>query len=259
MPKPTITAGSPCWIDLMTSDPQRSMGFYSALFGWTFEIGDQEKYGGYTMAFKDGQAVAGLMENDGVSGYPDVWSTYLRVEDIAASVQAAAVNGGTVHLQPMDVPKQGKMAMIGDVGGASIGLWEFGGHTGYQLAAEPGAPAWHELFTRNFPATVKFYEDVFGWDISVVGDSDEFRYSTLGSNEEATAGIMDATSFLPAEVPANWHVYFAVENADATIQETLARGGTVIQPAEDTPFGRNAALTDATGAQFWITQEMNLG
>lgn len=259
MPKPVIAAGDPCWIDLMTAEPQKSMDFYSALFGWTYEVGDQEKYGGYTMAFKNGQAVAGIMFNDGTSGYPDVWSTYLRVEDIAEATKSAADQGGAVYLPPMDVPEQGKMGMIGDTGGASIGLWEFGGHTGYQLAAEPGTPAWHELFTRDFAATVKFYEDVFGWDINVVGDSDEFRYSTLGANETAKAGIMDASGFLPAEVPANWHVYFAVENADATIAQALAGGGTVIQPAEDTPFGRNAALTDVTGAQFWITQDMNLG
>jgi predicted enzyme related to lactoylglutathione lyase len=73
------------------------------------------------------------------------------------------------------------------------------------------------------------------------------------------AGIMDASSFLPAEAPANWHVYFAVDNADETVEKTLARGGTVIQPAEDTPFGRNAALTDVTGAPFWITQEIKQG
>ena len=95
MPKPDITSGSPCWIDLMTADPQRSMDFYSELFGWTYEVGDQEKYGGYTMAFKDGQPVAGLMKNDGQSGYPDVWSTYLRVDDIGAAVDAAAANGGS--------------------------------------------------------------------------------------------------------------------------------------------------------------------
>ena len=256
MPKPDITTGSPCWIDLMTADPQRSMDFYSALFGWTYEVGDQEKYGGYTTAFKDGQSVAGLMKNDGQSGYPDIWSTYLRVDDIDATVEAATASGGAVFMPPMDVPEQGKMAMIGDPGGASLGLWEFGGHTGYQLVAESGAPAWHELFTRDFPSAVKFYQDVFGWDMNVVGDSDEFRYSTLGANEEAKAGIMDASSFLPAGVPANWHVYFAVEDADAAIEKALAHGGTVIQPAEDTPFGRNAALTDATGAPFWITQEI---
>ena len=28
--------GAPCWIDLLTSDLQRSQEFYGAVFGWQF-------------------------------------------------------------------------------------------------------------------------------------------------------------------------------------------------------------------------------
>lgn len=256
MPKPVIAAGDPCWIDLMSADTQRSMDFYSALLGWTFQVGDQEKYGGYTMAFKNGQAVAGIMFNDGTSGYPDVWTTYLRVEDIDATVATTIEHGGQVFMPPMDVPEQGKMAMIGDADGAGVGLWEFGGHTGFQLAAEAGAPAWHELFTRKFDDNIKFYQQVFGWKTSAMSDTDEFRYSTLGEGNEARAGIMDASGFLPESVPSNWHVYFAVEDTDAAVATALAHGGQVVDPATDTPFGRQAILTDPTGAAFWVIQDL---
>ncbi|AUI51007.1 VOC family protein [Arthrobacter crystallopoietes] len=256
MPKPDITPGAPCWIDLMTSDPEKAKNFYTELFGWTYETGDEEKYGGYIMAFKNGQSVAGLMKNDGQSGYPDVWTTYLRVDDIDATTQAAANSGGQIFMPPMEVPEQGKMAMIGDAGGAAVGVWEFGGHTGFQLAAEPGSPAWHEIFTRDYPSTVKFYQDVFGWDTDVMSDTDEFKYTTLGAGENAKAGIMDVSSFLPESIPAHWRIYFAVENADAAIEKTTALGGQVVQPAEDTPFGRVATLTDPTGAMFLIVQEL---
>ncbi|MGW6174221.1 VOC family protein [Arthrobacter sp. NPDC055138] len=255
MPKPTFSPGAPCWVDLMTSDPEKAKQFYTELFGWTYEVGDQEKYGGYTTALKDGQSVAGIMQSQD-SGYPDVWSTYLRVEDIDAATRAAEAHGGQVHMPPMEVPEQGKMAMIGDAGGAAVGLWEFAGHTGYQLAAEPGSPAWHELFTRDYPATVKFYQEVFGWDTEVMSDTDDFRYTTLGSGENATAGIMDATAWLPEGVPAHWRVYFTVENTDATVEKATALGGSVVQPAEDTPFGRMATLTDPTGATFLVAQDM---
>lgn len=259
MPKPDLTPGAPCWIDLMTSDPEKAKAFYSALFDWTYETGDQQKYGGYILASKSGQSVAGIMHNDGQSGYPDIWATYLRVEDAGAATEAAAGNGGQVLMGPMDVPEQGTMAMIADPGGAAVGIWRFGGHTGFQVAAEPGAPAWHELFTRDYPATVKFYQDVFGWDTSVMSDTDEFRYTTLGAGDNAKAGIMDAGSFLPEGVPAHWRVYFAVENADAAIETALSLGGQVIRPAEDTPFGRNATLTDPTGAMFLISQGLPQG
>lgn len=259
MPKPDLSVGCPCWIDLLTSNPEKSQEFYSALFGWTYAAGDAEKYGGYITASKDGKMVAGIMNNAGTSGSSDVWTTYLRVDDIEAVAKSAAAHGGQVYMPPMDVPEQGKMALLGDAGGAAVGIWEFGGHTGYQVVAEAGTPAWHELFTRDFARTVKFYEDVFGWDTAVVGDTDEFRYTTLGAGDDSKAGIMDASSFLPSGAPASWHVYFAVQNADAIIEQALSLGGAVLQPAQDTPFGRNAALTDPTGAQFWITQEIARG
>jgi uncharacterized protein len=254
MPKPEIAPGAPCWIDLMTSDPDRAKEFYTRLFGWTYETGDQEKYGGYIMAFSNGQPVAGLMKNDGQSGYPDVWTTYLRTEDIDAVAEAAERSGGQVFMPPMDVPEQGRMAMIGDAGGAAVGVWEFGGHTGFQVHDEAGAPVWHELHARDYERTVKFYQDVFGWKTDVMSDTPEFRYTTLGAGDNAAAGIMDAAGFLPKGVPANWQVYFGVENADAAIEAALSLGAQLIQPAEDTPFGRMATLSDPTGATFKLNE-----
>ncbi|MDN3935609.1 VOC family protein [Arthrobacter sp. YD4] len=256
MPKPDINPGDPCWIDLMTSDPDKAKDFYNQLFGWTYETGDAEMYGGYIMAFKNEAPVAGIMKNDADSGYPDVWTTYLRVQDIDATANAATGHGGQIYLPPMDVPEQGRMAMLGDAGGAAVGAWQFGGHVGFQLVADPGSPAWFEVLTRDYDASVKFYQDVFGWTTTVLSDTPEFRYTTLGTGDESKAGILDAASFLPESVPSNWQVYFAVENADATIDTALALGGRVVQAAEDTPFGRMATLTDPTGSIFKITQPL---
>jgi hypothetical protein len=61
---------------------------------------------------------------------------------------------------------------------------------------------------------------------------------------------MDASGFLPAGVPAHWSVYFAVEDTDAALAKTVDLGGAVLMPAEDTPYGRLASATDATGAVF---------
>ena len=138
-------------------------------------------------------------------------------------------------MQPMDVPEQGRMAMIADATGASIGVWQPGEMKGYGLAAEPGTPAWHELHTKDYATAVKFYQDVFGWDTDVMSDTPEFRYTTLGAGDAAKAGIMDASGYLPAEVPSNWQVYFAVEDADASIEKAVSMGAQVIDGPDDTP------------------------
>ena len=61
--------GAPCWVDLFTSDPERTQAFYSELFGWTCEDGRAE-YGGYFNFSKDGVQVAGGMRNDGEPARP---------------------------------------------------------------------------------------------------------------------------------------------------------------------------------------------
>ncbi|AIY01833.1 Putative hydroxylase [Arthrobacter sp. PAMC 25486] len=250
-----IPAGAPCWIDLMTSDMNKSRDFYTALFGWSYETGDEEKYGGYTMAYKDGKSVAGLMQSgQDAGGQPDIWSTYLRVDDMAASMAAAKNAGAMAYMEPMDVPEQGSMAMIGDPSGAAVGLWQFGGHTGFQAHEENGAAAWHELHSKDYRAAVSFYRDVFGVETSVMSDTDEFRYTNMVFGGKELAGIMDASQWLPDESPSSWQVYFQTDDVDATIAKALTLGATIINSAEDSPYGRIAGLTDCTGAMFKLVQ-----
>ena len=257
MPSPNHYDGAPCWIDLITADSDKAKKFYGELFGWTFESGDPEKYGGYITAVKHGKTVAGLMQKQtSQAGMPDVWTTYLRTIDAAATAEAVKEHGGQIFMEPMEVPQQGHMALFGDATGAAIGAWQPSGMEGYELAAEPGAPAWHELHARDYVKAVKFYQDVFGWETHVMSDSPEFRYTTLGTGDSATAGIMDASDFLPAEVPASWQVYFAVEDTDAAIEKAVAMGAQVVDGPDDSPFGRLATISDPTGARFKIVSAM---
>ncbi|MDQ1432240.1 MAG: uncharacterized protein QOF40_2842 [Actinomycetota bacterium] len=243
--------GAPCWVDVLTSDPGRTKEFYGRLFGWTVEDPGEE-YGGYFNFLKDGVHVAGGMRNDGESGVPDLWSVYLATDDADATIERTVAAGGQVMVPAMDVMELGRMAVVIDVGGAVIGTWQPGLHKGFGVLAEPGAPAWFELHTRAYDATIEFYRDVFGWKTQVASDEPEFRYSTLDSNGEQLAGVMDASAFLPDGVPATWNVYFAVPNADAALSEIVALGGEVVAGAEDTPYGRLATAADATGALFKI-------
>jgi len=243
--------GAPCWIELFTSDPDRSQEFYGQLFGWTAESSGEE-YGGYIRFSKDGQLVAGCMRNDGQSGTPDLWSVYLATDDAQATTDAAAAHGGQVVVPAMEVPQMGSMAFVTDAGQAAIGAWQPGSHKGFGVLDEPGAPGWFELHTRDYDASVQFYRDVFKWDTHVASDTPEFRYTTLGEGDAQLAGIMDAAAMLPEGVPAHWSIYFGAEDVDATLAKVVELGGSVIRPAEDTPFGRLAQAADPTGAAFKI-------
>jgi predicted enzyme related to lactoylglutathione lyase len=241
--------GAPIWIDLFSSDPAKSRGFYEELMGWTSTEPDEE-YGGYFSFLKGDDLVAGGMKNDGTAGVPDCWNVYLAVENAEATFAAATAHGGGVIVPAMAVGDFGSMAVITDAGGAAIGMWQPGTHQGMGVIAEPGAPAWFELHTRDYDASVQFYKDVFGWDAKTMSDTPEFRYTTLGEGDGALAGIMDSTSFLPEGVPAHWAVYLLVDDTDAAVKTTTELGGSLVTPAHDTPYGRIAMVADPTGAQF---------
>jgi predicted enzyme related to lactoylglutathione lyase len=153
-------------------------------------------------------------------------------------------------LPAMPVGDLGTMGMVADPGGAAIGVWQPGQHKGFGVVAEAGAPGWFEVYTRDYEATIAFYRDVFGWETQTVGDTPEFRYTLAQRGPDQLAGIMDGSGFLPEGVPAHWVVYFGTEDADATLAKITSLGGSVVMPAEDTPYGRLAEAADPTGVHF---------
>jgi uncharacterized protein len=245
----TAPLGAPCWIDIFSSDIDRIIDFYGEILGWTGTKGPEE-YGGYVIFDRDGVPVAGGMTNDGSTPNQDHWTVYLATEDIGATAARITAAGGTLPLPPVEVPGQGWMLVANDTGGATIAAWQAAPFPGFGVIDEHGAPSWFELHTRDHGGAVAFYEQVFDWVTHPVADSDEFRYTTLGEGEGQLAGIMDASSFLPAGAPDEWYVYFSVADVDAALARVVELGGAVVHPAEDTPYGRLATATDPTGSTF---------
>lgn len=241
--------GAPCWVDLMTSDTGRIRAFYTELFGWTADEANAE-FGGYFNFRKDGVLVAGCMARDSGNPMPDAWSVHLATDDAAKTLEMALAHNGRVMIEPMHVGELGTMAAVIDPGGAMVGVWKPGLHKGFGVLGEPGAPSWFELHTRDYNAAVEFYRDVFHWDAQTMSDTPEFRYTVLQHGDTQLAGIMDTSVFPPDGVPPHWAVYFGVADTDAAVATTLALGGAIVRPAEDTPYGRLAVVTDPTGAQF---------
>ena len=84
--------------------------------------------------------------------------------------------------------------MLIDPTGAHLGAWQPGTFPGFTVLGEHGAPSWFELFTRDHAAAVAFYRSCSAGRPMLVGDSDEFRYTTLRDPvaDGELAGIMDA-------------------------------------------------------------------
>jgi predicted enzyme related to lactoylglutathione lyase len=243
--------GSPCWVDLWTSDVEGSRHFYCELFGWEAQEPSPD-FGGYFMFHRDGVPVAGGMGDMGDAPADNTWKIYLSVDDINATITAAETASAQVIVPAMAVADLGTQAVLIDPTGAVVGAWQPGTFPGFTVLDVPGAPTWSELFTRDFSTAIDFYRSVFHWDTKVEGDSDAFRYTTMRNpdGEGELAGVMDARAFLPEGQPAHWSIYWHTDDADATIATLEKLGGSVIVEVQDTPYGRLATVADPAGAVF---------
>ena len=238
--------GAPIWIDLTTSDLDAAMSFYGAVFGWTFETAGPE-YGGYVTALRDDRPVAGLMANDPQWNAPDGWTTYLHTADVDATLAAWHAVGGTSCDQVMDVPAKGRMAVATDPAGAVTGLWQPNGHNGFEIVGEAGSPVWHQLTVTDYRGALDFYTSVFGWETRAEADTPEFRYTNAIFDGEPLLGVMDGAAVADR---SEWSVFLGTGDVDKTLEVITDYGGKIIRGAEDTPYGRLAAVADPTGAGF---------
>lgn len=233
--------GEPIWIELFTPDTDAATRFYGELFGWTARDGGEE-FGGYLTFERDGAQVAGCMKNDGQG--INAWNVYLESNNAADTVEMVRANGGQVLLEPMQVGDLGHMAMVTDPAGAPVGIWQPIEMPGFTTRGEAGAPAWFEVMSSDYDAVIPFYANAFGWDTHTMVDSPDLRYTTLGKDDDALAGIMAAKG------PSHWNLYIWADDTDATVAQAKALGGTEVAAPEDTPYGRLATIADPSGIQI---------
>ena len=133
---------------------RQGRAFYGELFGWTSEDAGEE-YGGYINFSKDGVQVAGCMKQRRSSGTPDVWSIYLATDDAEATVDGATANGGQVIVPAMEVMELGTMAVVDRRRRRRDRRVAARPAQGFGVRPSPARPAWFELHTRDYDATVE--------------------------------------------------------------------------------------------------------
>ena len=219
--------GVPSWVDLGSTDLAKSREFYGALFGWNCPEGPPEA-GGYSVCDLGGKTVAGLgpvMNPD----MPTVWMTYVNVDSADDTVAKVTANGGTVFMPPMDVMDAGRMAVFADPLGRR--------HR--PLAAQPahrrpaGQRARHLLLERAHhdgprrrrrPSTGRCSG---GAPRTRALPGDRPRTPSGSSAGRSIGGMMLKTAEMPADMPPNWGVYFAVADTDATVAKAQELGASV--------------------------------
>ncbi len=75
-----------------------------------------------------------------------------------------------------------------------------------------------------------------------------FRYVTNGAGEKASAGIFDASAFVPPGASSFWRICFEIEATESALAKVRELGGQIVGEPMASPFGRCTTVTDPAGA-----------
>lgn len=230
----TNRKGTPVWYELMTHDPDAAEKFYKRVMGWKFEAMPGGPDVDYRVGSAKGKTVAGVMRTpEHAQAMADTWFFYIAVEDVDAAVQTVRSLGGSVDIDPMDIPGVGRFAFCSDPQGARFYVMRGSSDEG-STAFTPmktGHACWNELVTSDQTAAMDFYGKLFGWQnggAMPMGPAGDYTFIDHGG--EMIGGVMDAPD---RQARPYWNFAMQVADIDAAKTKVEKGGGSVrIGPTE---------------------------
>lgn len=242
------------WYELMTIDADAAQAFYGPLLGWEFADSGMEG-ADYRLFSSGGDRIGGLMAlspDMKAGGARSMWAGYIEVDDADAAADRIAALGGTVMLQPQDIPGVGRFAFAADPAGAPFYVMQGNGEPSHSFGRHgprDGVCAWNELYTTDPTGAKAFYGELFGWtkdgemDMGPMG-----KYEFLRTRDYMLGAIMPKPDEFPATM---WVYYFRVPRIDPAVAYVRAKGGQVLLEPQEIPGGEFVIQgLDPQGALF---------
>lgn len=244
------------WHELLTTDAEAAIAFYSAVIGWNHEHMDGP-HGRYTILKVGDRGVGGLMQLRPEmieGGARPAWFGYIGVDDVDVATREVEAAGGKVQMGPMDIPDIGRFSMVTDPQGAMVVLFR-------PLPMEappmpsmdtPGAFCWNELHADDWEKAFDFYARQFGWtrgDAFPIGP--QGTYQLFNAGEEMLGGMYNRE---PGAPHAFWLYYITVDHIDRGVERVRRHGGEVL--GEPMPVPGDAFVVecrDPQGGHFAIS------
>jgi predicted enzyme related to lactoylglutathione lyase len=241
-----MAVGEFCWNELLTSDEAAATRFYSAVFGWqTAEFpGAGVKY---TIWKNQGKGVGGLMERPS-EAIPPHWLSYVTVSDVDAAAKRTGDAGGKVMMPAFDVPTVGRIAVIQDPQGASLGiiqpLEKPSNCSGNQIV-------WCDIPVKDLDRAIRFYSAVLGAPIKKE-QHEGMSFAVLPHAEEHGVSGCLTTDCGDSKSEPSPHGPLLYFNCQGRLDEAIAavepNGGKVLQPKHPIgPYGFRSVVLDSEG------------
>ncbi len=106
-----------CWSQLMSTNVDRVVSFYTKVFGW-----EAEPMGEMVVFKRDGKGIASAMAAQ--MNMPSHWMAYVAVENCDESTRKAEGLGASVFVPPTTMDGMGTFSVLADPGGAVVALWK---------------------------------------------------------------------------------------------------------------------------------------
>ncbi len=116
--------GAFTWAELATDQPDAAAKFFASVLDVPTEaLPVPEGSDPYTIVGPAQEQRAGIAKKTAATaGMPNTWNMYLEVDDPDATATRAKELGGTVLVEPFDVPVAGRIAVLADPQGAVFGV-----------------------------------------------------------------------------------------------------------------------------------------
>jgi len=110
------------WNELFTRDVEKAKRFYGETVGWSFSAMPTSN-GTYWIAMVGDKPAGGIMQmkGDQFEGVAPHWFAYVAVDDVDGRVTKVEGAGGEVVRPVFEVPGVGRIAIVKDASGASVG------------------------------------------------------------------------------------------------------------------------------------------
>ena len=243
--------GAPCWIDLFTSDPDAAEGVLRP----SCSAGRPRAPGRSTAATSPSPRTARrspvACSNDGSQGSPTVVRLLRQRRRPGRPSTPPPPTADRCTSPPMEVPAMGTMAMLGDPGGAASGCGSPARHQGFAVLGEPGTPNWFELHTSAYDAS----RGLLPQRLRLGHPHDGRRprvplHDARRGRRRSWPGSWTPRRSCPTACPAQWRSTSASRTPTPRWPRITELGGTIVDAAEDTPYGRLATAADTTGTRF---------
>jgi len=241
------------WHELMTTDAQAAVGFYSKVARLKTQPAPFEKT--YTLFVAGGRPMGGLMVVAGDA--PPNWLTYIGTADVDETTRKAESLGARVVKSPAPVPDGGKFSILQDPQGALFAIYA------YAQAQEGTAPpsdiplghsSWHELATTDHAAAFSFYQQLFGWHTTSsmdMGPQGVYRMFGPAGAKEPFGGMYTKAAGSPGG--AHWLPYIKVADARPATATAKKNGAQILHGPAQVPGGGWITMgIDPQGAPFAI-------